>query len=406
MLALQTAARSLQGVERLAAARRQLDQPPAPRPRPPPVAALAGSVTFAVQHLASANVMATGQSVASTSSVIAQRSRSSSPPAATRSVCVPSPATPRCPLATHTIAVTQASERGRGHRHGSCAVHHHRRRRQRHVQPLSSTARSSRYQLAAGTYSLGRARRCHRDRLGRRSQGDRRPRHRRPQGLDRQRGQRLQPADHRRQRPRLRWACRPAASVNGTDGIISVDGTSTTLTNLVPGASVTLPSGNGGTRQRGARRASGGRLDERARRCRSATARSSTVVSAINAANQGVSASAIRIGDNAYRLQLSSTDHRRQRADQRRRLGLCRRGRPDTASRPGADALLHVGGTDGFDVTSSTNTITGLMPGVNVTLTGATLPAAPSPSSAPPTPAAWPTRSTPSSPPPTPCSTS
>ena len=371
MLALQSAARSLQGVsdwQQVVASSSNAYAATATAT----AGGTAGSITFAVTNLASADVMATGQSVASTSSVVASGPilvASGGYALGLRSLSGDSSLS----LGSHTIAVTQASS---GATVTGTAP----------SPPTTITAGANdtftatvngqnvTYQLPPGTYSSVELAAV----IATASAGALKAE------VDPATGGLKVSTTNEGSASSLQitggtslssLGLSAGAAVNGTDGIISVDGTSTTLTNLVPGSSVALPSGNGGT----VNAVLDGHLavgSMTASQVAVGDGSLSSVVSAINAANQGVSASAIKTGDNAYRLQLSS-----QTTGANARINV------DTSAFAGAggltsvatgqDALLHVGGTGGYDVTSSTNTITGLMPGVNVTLTGATLPGQP-----------------------------
>jgi flagellar hook-associated protein 2 len=366
MLALQSAARSLQGTndwQQLSATTSNIGAATATTSG----GGVPGSVTFSVTNLASANVVATGASVASTSSVVATAPifvASGGYALGLRTVAGDS----SLALGNHTIAVTQASS---GATFTGTAP----------AQPTTIAAGSNdtfsavvngqavSYQLAPGTYTSVQLAAA----IATASAGALRA------SVDPITGGLKVATANEGSAASLQLTGGSAlaslglsvgGSVTGTDGVISVDGTSTTLSNLVPGASVSLPSGNGGsvTATLDGHLAVGSMTGSQVS---VGDGSLSSVVSAINAANQGVSASAIRTGDNAYRLQLSSQStgaNARINVDGAAFTGT---GGLHTVT-AGADALLHVGGPDGFDVTSATNTITGLMPGVNVTVTGTT----------------------------------
>jgi flagellar hook-associated protein 2 len=366
MLSLQSAARALQGVgdwQQLVASSTNSTVATAVATG----GGSAGSLTFSVANLASANVLATGQPVTSTSSIVASAPifvASGGYALGLRTVSGDASLS----LGSHTIAVTQASSGASVTGSG----------------PATSTTisagvndtfsavlngQSVSYQLAAGTYSTSQLATA----LATASGGAL------TATADPATGALTVSSANEGSAASLQvtggnalgsLGLSAGASAQGSDGIISVDGQSTTLSSLVPGGAVTLSSGNGGSvtavldghlavgTMSGSQVAVGdGSL--------------SSVVSAINAANQGVSASAIRTGDNAYRLQLSS-----QATGANARINIdasafAGAGGLHTVA-AGADALLHVGGVDGYDVASSTNTITGLMPGVDVTITGTT----------------------------------
>jgi flagellar hook-associated protein 2 len=366
MLALQNAARSLQGVgdwQQFLASSSNVGAATATSV----AGGSAGSVTFSVENLAQADVVATGQTTASTSTVIASGPilvGSGGYALGLRSVAGDSSLS----LGGHTIAVTQASS-------GASVTG---------VAPAPPTTiaagtndtftavvngQSVSYQLAPGTYtSVQLAAAIATASAGALSAS-----------VDPASGGLTVRTANEGSAASLQITGGSAlgslglsagASVSGTDGIISVDGTSTTLTNLVPGGSVSLTSGTGGnvTAVLDGHLAVGSMS---AAQVSVGDGSMSSVVAAINAANQGVSASAIRTGTNAYRLQLSS---QATGADARISIaGSAFSGVGSlTSVTQGQDALLHVGGATGYDVTSATNTITGLMPGVNVTVTGTT----------------------------------
>lgn len=97
-----------------------------------------------------------------------------------------------------------------------------------------------------------------------------------------------------------------------------------------------------------------------------------SLVDSINAVNAGVRATAVRVSDSQYRLQITSLAEGASSAftltgpggDATTGLPLA------TVTKP-SDAVVHVGDADaGYDVQSSSNTIEGLLPGLTVRLTG------------------------------------
>jgi flagellar hook-associated protein 2 len=159
-------------------------------------------------------------------------------------------------------------------------------------------------------------------------------------------------------------------TVYGTDGTIDVDGTSTTVNDIAGTGTtqVTLDSGDGGTISA---EISGGL------KVGTMTAQSisvgdgslSSVVSGINQADAGVTATALQVGTNQYALEMTSNG-----------TGTAGAATVDTqafaSSSLGAlqtttaaqNAIVSIGGMGGFQVTSPTNTVTGLLPGVSVNL--------------------------------------
>jgi flagellar hook-associated protein 2 len=161
-----------------------------------------------------------------------------------------------------------------------------------------------------------------------------------------------------------------SAVVYGTNGIINVDGTATTISNIAATGTtqVTLTSGSGGSITADL----SGSLN-----LGSVTAQNvsvgngslASVVNAINGANVGVTATALQTGTNQYALEVTST-----------KTGLTGAATIDTqafsTSSLGAmqtttaaqDSIVSVGGVGGPEVSSSSNTVTGLLPGLSATL--------------------------------------
>ena len=93
-------------------------------------------------------------------------------------------------------------------------------------------------------------------------------------------------------------------------------------------------------------------------------------VSAINASEHGLSATAVKVADGSYRLQVTARE-----TGEAKRFDLGTAG-TFTATTSGKDAIIRVGSDSTYDVTSSTNTFEGLMDGVTLTV-GKADPAAP-----------------------------
>lgn len=160
-----------------------------------------------------------------------------------------------------------------------------------------------------------------------------------------------------------------ATATSGTDALVSFGGVETTVSAAMAGSSVTLggPGGSsvtatlsGGLRVHSATVAV---VDTGAKSLRS-------VVDAMNASRNisGVAAAAVRVGTNAYRLQLSAT-----------RTGASETLNVDTSalsalgsfaqSSQAADAIITIGdGAGAYTVESSSNTFSDLLPGVSVTV--------------------------------------
>lgn len=154
----------------------------------------------------------------------------------------------------------------------------------------------------------------------------------------------------------------------GTDGIVSVNGTSTTVTDASAGAVVTLPSGGTGTISA---TLSGGLREGTAHvtQLGAGTGSLSDVVDAVNRSNLGYSAAAVNTG-NGYRLQLTA-----------KTSGATSSFTPDsqlfgstafTTLSAGSDAQITITGANPYTVNSSTNTFSNLLPGVDVTVNALT----------------------------------
>jgi flagellar hook-associated protein 2 len=161
------------------------------------------------------------------------------------------------------------------------------------------------------------------------------------------------------------------STVYGTDGQIDVDGTTTTVNDIAGTGStpVTLDSGDGGTITADI---SGGLSlgTMTAQNVSVGDGSLSSVVASINQADAGVTATALQVGTNQYALEVTSNN-----------TGTAGAATVDTqafsSSSLGAlqtttaaqNAIISIGGTGGFQVTSPTNTVTGLLPGLSVNLT-------------------------------------
>jgi flagellar hook-associated protein 2 len=160
------------------------------------------------------------------------------------------------------------------------------------------------------------------------------------------------------------------SSVNGADGEIDVDGTTTTVSDIAGTGStpVVLTSGNGGTITADL---SGGL------RQGSVTAQNvsvgdgslASVVSAINGANAGVTATALQVGTNQFALEVTSKSTGTSSAAtlDTQAFASSSLGALQTTT-AAQNAIVSVGGVGGFQVTSATNAVTGLLPGVTVNL--------------------------------------
>ncbi len=164
-------------------------------------------------------------------------------------------------------------------------------------------------------------------------------------------------------------------AVNGTDGIVTVDGQANTVTDIAATGTtpVSLTSGSGGTVE--AVLAPGGLSAGTitAQNVSVGNGSLSSVVSAVNAANVGITAEALDLGQNQYALSISSNTTGAAKdvsvdpsAFQGSGLGSL-----DTTT-AGQDAVISLGGAGGYEVHSASNTLTGVMPGVSISLQGTT----------------------------------
>lgn len=159
------------------------------------------------------------------------------------------------------------------------------------------------------------------------------------------------------------------AALTGVDGIVSVNGTDTTITNTDADTVVTLDAGTGtidvtlsggidlGTADVEQVSFGNGTLTE--------------VVSAINGAgDRDTNAAIIQVAEGQYRLQLSATDTGAASnigLDLAQFTGLAS---GFTTLATGQDAQIQIEGTAPYTITSPDDTFDDLLPGVDVTLTG------------------------------------
>jgi flagellar hook-associated protein 2 len=163
------------------------------------------------------------------------------------------------------------------------------------------------------------------------------------------------------------------SAVSGTDGVITVDGQANTITDIAATGStpVTLSSGSGGSVQAS--------LNAGGLTVGSVTAQNvsvgngslASVVSAINAANAGVTAESLDLGDNQYALSISSdtTGAANDVSLDPSAFSSSSLGSLVTTT-AGQDAVISLGGPGGYQVHSASNTVTGVMPGVSIALQG------------------------------------
>ena len=158
------------------------------------------------------------------------------------------------------------------------------------------------------------------------------------------------------------------SSVTGTNGILKADnGATVTLTDIAAGNSTTLTSDTGGTVSvvlSGGLRA--GTLA--AKNVSVGTGSLDDVVSAINNAGMGVTATEVQVSAGVYKLQLSSTTTGANSAINVGANAFSAIGTMNTLV-AAQDAQLTVGsGAAAYQVTSASNTVSNLLPGVTLSL--------------------------------------
>jgi flagellar hook-associated protein 2 len=165
----------------------------------------------------------------------------------------------------------------------------------------------------------------------------------------------------------LGFSATPSATVTGTDGVVTIDGVANTLTNFAPNQSVTLNGASGTT----VTATFTGPLTVgslTAAEVNTGNGSLQAVVSAINGAGLGISASAVTTGANEYRLSLQSSASGAANTLNIATDAFSGAGALTTVT-AAADAAITVGnGPGAFQVTNSSNSITGLMPGVTLDL--------------------------------------
>jgi flagellar hook-associated protein 2 len=165
----------------------------------------------------------------------------------------------------------------------------------------------------------------------------------------------------------LGFSASPSATATGTDGIVTVDGVANDLTNFSPGHAVTLNGADGAT----VSATFTGPLTVGSlttAEVNTGNGSLQSVVSAINGAGLGISASAVTTGTNEYRLSIQSTSSGAANTLNIATNAFSGAGALTTVT-AAADAAITVGnGPGSFEVTNSSNSITGLMPGVTLNL--------------------------------------
>lgn len=157
-----------------------------------------------------------------------------------------------------------------------------------------------------------------------------------------------------------------ASAAIGADGIVKVGDTETTISSISAGGTASLAAETGSVTATFSGGLRVGVLS--ARNVSLGTGTLSAVVNAINGANNGVTAAAIKVGTDAYRLQVTSTS-----AGSSGRLNLdtavfAGMGGLSTVSQ-GNDAKITIGDGEGaYSVESASNTVSNVLPGVTINL--------------------------------------
>jgi flagellar hook-associated protein 2 len=164
----------------------------------------------------------------------------------------------------------------------------------------------------------------------------------------------------------LGWTA-DAGAVTGTDGKVKVDGVETVVGDARTGATVVLPSTTGSitaTLSGGLRK---GTLSTR--QVDLGDGSLSAVVNAVNGAGGDVTASAIKVGEGAYRFQVQSKTSGAVGIMNFDPAAVFSGFGGFSVLSEGSDAKIIVDGTTPLEITSSSNTFTDVLPGVNFTVT-------------------------------------
>ena len=173
-----------------------------------------------------------------------------------------------------------------------------------------------------------------------------------------------------------------ATAAAGVDGVVTVDGTANTLTDVTAGATVSLNSGSGGTISAtlnglGALPTVNSSLlstgTVTATNISTGNGSLADMVANINSAGVGIIASAVQTGTNQYILQLSSstTGTAADLSVDASAFSSSSLGTLRTAT-AGSNAQIQVGGSGGYTLNSQTDTFSGLLPGLSVTVASPT----------------------------------
>lgn len=164
-------------------------------------------------------------------------------------------------------------------------------------------------------------------------------------------------------------------TLSGTDGIVTVDGTANTFSDITAGSTVTLngPGGAAMTAQIATPSATGGSMlslgSLSATNISTGSGSLADLVANINAAGTGITASAVQSGTNQYVLQLASsaTGASNDLSVDMGAFSSSSLGALQVAS-AGQDAQIQVGGAGGYTVSSANDTFTGLLPGLSISV--------------------------------------
>jgi flagellar hook-associated protein 2 len=160
------------------------------------------------------------------------------------------------------------------------------------------------------------------------------------------------------------------SAVTGTDGVIDLDGTSTTVNDIAGSGTTTvsLTSGTGGSLQV---ELQGGLVagSITAQNVSVGNGSLSAVVAAINASGTGVTANALQVGTNQYALELTSnaTGTAGGTTIDAQAFATSSLGALNTTT-ASQNAVISIGGPGGYEVVSGSNQVAGLLPGVTVNL--------------------------------------
>lgn len=159
-----------------------------------------------------------------------------------------------------------------------------------------------------------------------------------------------------------------AGPITGTDGTVEIDGNTYTVTDTYATVTVSVGGGSGTMRFSGGLRTGSFTLHAVDV---SADGSLTGVVNAINAAGAGVSASVVTVDQTVHQLRLEATGTGADRNvvfDDTELVGLGSM----TTTRAASDATITLSGATPTTVTSTTNTFTGLLTGVDVTVSEVT----------------------------------